>query len=208
MVILMSEVLINDIDLFKLKAQTRGVCGLRCVVGVMDYHNHRSGIKKDYKKKDLAFLTQDIYKGCDPQDLVRAARQFGFNAREIDGTGKEPVENFDALKYFIRHNLPPIVDWISLKKADGHYEVAIGYDSKKKLLLLADPTDGEKHWVDIEPFLENWYDFYPRFPKNKKDFYTNNQVIISPSFEKIITPAEVRERKVMKELDRKYGCVL
>lgn len=84
-------------------------------------------------------------------DLERIARDSGLSSYVFYGTMNDIV-------YEVQHGRPVIVGLgkvIESKKALAHYEVVVGYEPKKKLVLLLDPGRGWQ--VDtFDGFAHEW----------------------------------------------------
>jgi len=107
--------------------------------------------------------------GCNPEDIVRAAKIIGLEARYIKTSSIKEIRRLLDKE----HSL--IVDWFSPSVA-GHYSVVVALD--KKYITLADPEIGKLNRLTIADFVNHWFelDSYP--PKDTKKFFLRELIVI------------------------------
>ena len=60
----------------------------------------------------------------------------------------------EQIEFYIKKNLPVMVDYIEPIDGDGHYALVIGFDETH--IILNDPWYGEKFSMKKERFLNSW----------------------------------------------------
>ena len=124
--------------------QTPGLCGPASLKIILDYYGFKiseaklakiSGAKKE--------------KGINPEGLKKALKFLG-----LSGFWKENGE-IEDLKYFLKLNLPLIVNWFS--QSEGHYSVVIGFEKEK--IILMDPEIAGVKKIPIKEFKKIWWNF-------------------------------------------------
>lgn len=141
------------------RQSTDYTCGVAAVQSVMAYYGY--DIREDNLAKALKVSSES---GTDYNNIESYAKSQGFSVviqKEM---------NLDALKEFIKKGKPVICaiqawsdnpgnykdDW-----DDGHYVVAIGYDSDR--IYFMDPsTLGNYTYIPTEEFLKRWHDIDQR----------------------------------------------
>ena len=130
-------------------------CGAESLQSILGYYG------QDYRGNKLAKALRTSPKdGTYNQDIVRVAVSNGYRAEKIEGM------TFEQLKAFIDARTPvilaiqawstPPVDWARTWE-DGHYVVAIGYDSAN--FYFMDPsTIGNYTYIPADELLARWHD--------------------------------------------------
>lgn len=150
--IIVSEGLELDVPCIK---QEFGCCGPVSLKAVADYH----GIKIPLRKL-VALTIKDPEYGCEPEDLVNAARRIGLRRTSFsEGNTMQDIENL------LERGIPPIADWYA--HGYGHYSPIVGYNGHLKLM---DPMKGRVITIPKEDFLANWFDYRGRFPQAENFF--------------------------------------
>lgn len=155
--------------------QTPGLCGPASLKMVLDYY----GVSvSEAKLAEIAGASRK--KGTSKEGLIKAAKYFGFHV-----FSKEKSSLKD-LKYFIKRQIPVIVDWFF--EDAGHYSVVV--DINKKNVVLMDPTLRKlliyvrRRKIPTETFLRVWFDFPGDFIKNSKDLILRLMLVVIPFKEK------------------------
>ncbi len=136
--------------------QSKGYCGPASLKMVLSAY----GINRS--ENYLAIFTKcSRERGCDDEDIVRAAKEFGFK-----GYAKQN-SSIKEVKQLVKKGIPVIVEWFSPEEA-GHYSVVVGFEKDK--IILADPHFGEIKKHKIKWFEERWFDlpFHPKGPLLKE----------------------------------------
>lgn len=152
------------IELTPLKQNTDYSCGPISLKMVLNKY----GVKKSEKELIKLCKARSGY-GCDPDDIVRAAKEVGCKAM------CKQDSSLNELRKFCREDIPVIVDWFS-PEVCGHYSVVVGIDEKD--ICLADPYLGKIRKMDVNEFENRWFelDNYP--PKNRCKFALREIVIV------------------------------
>jgi predicted double-glycine peptidase len=97
-------------------------------------------------------------KGTHPEDIVKAARSFGLNAKQL------PNMTIELLLKILKTKIPVICavqawgkksEYHKLK--DGHYVVAIGFDDTN--IYFEDPSmHASRGYVPYQEFMQRWHD--------------------------------------------------
>lgn len=82
--------------------------------------------------------------------LVAAARRAGYHTLVV-----EPATPGE-LKYFIRHGLPVIVNYIEPGEQKGHFAVVVGYGRFRRNIILNDPEHGKNFRISEQTFVSWW----------------------------------------------------
>jgi predicted double-glycine peptidase len=131
-------------------------CGVSSLESIFAYYG------QDYRGDKLArALKTTPENGTDYRDIIRVAVTNGYRVQTFNGM------TIDQLKEFIDLQTPvllaiqawpekPVPDW-SQDWKDGHYVVAIGYDSDN--VYFMDPaTIGNYTYIPVDEFLARWHD--------------------------------------------------
>lgn len=143
----------NQIEEWPLHAQPDNIaCGPTCVKMVLEKYGIIVPLEKLkvqsfntwYKKK----LDTEVIEvgGTVPDALVKTLKKNGLKSRYKKAS-------LDELKFCVDNKRPPIV-LVRSGKRMWHFVVFIGYD--KNRVLIANPSGGEKEWLDNETFLGVW----------------------------------------------------
>ncbi|GEM_PF-81446 len=160
-------------------------CGVACVQSIMRYYGE--DIREDVLAKELGTTPED---GTNCQKISEYVKSKGYQVELKENA------NIADLKKAIDSGMPTIVviqAWKDDPKADyandwddGHYVVAIGYDSKK--IYFMDPsTLGTYTYILSEEFLKRWHDEV----KGKK--YVQTMLSIGKSTPPAYRPTEIRK---------------
>jgi hypothetical protein len=140
--------------------QTPGMCGPASLKSVFD----RYGVEVELKKIAKA-AKSTAERGTSPENMVAAARKFGFDA------SVEEDSDVGRLRELLDDGVTPIVDW--WKDDDGHYSVVSDINDSE--IEIMDPETGDKKWTTLEEFEPLWFDFEAGDADHKKP---KNKVII------------------------------
>ena len=127
----------------KLFKQSKGYCGpasLKMVLSVYGISKSENYLAKTTKSSRI--------EGCDEENIVKAAEEFGFN-----GYAKQN-SSIKEVRQLVKRGIPVIVSWFSPEEA-GHYSVVVGFGKDK--IIIADPHFGEIKKYKIEWFEERWF---------------------------------------------------
>jgi predicted double-glycine peptidase len=149
------------INLPSSRQQVNYSCGAVCLRSIAKYYGKDLDNEKEFRDLCNAGKT----KGSHPEEIVRAANLFGFDA-EI----KEDM-SIQELTNYIQNRIPVIVaiqawgnekdpqkrmeDYSNLK--DGHYVIAIGFNDDN--IYFEDPSvKGSRTILSKQEFLKRWID--------------------------------------------------
>lgn len=155
--------------------QTPGFCGPASLKMVFDYYDV---LVPEARLSEVAGATRE--KGASKEGMMKAAKHFGFNVFSKENA------SLNDLRYFIKRNIPVIVDWFF--EDDGHYSVVV--DITKKNVVLMDPVLRKilfyvrRRVMPIETFHRVWFDFPGDYIKTKKDLVIRLMLVITPSLVK------------------------
>ncbi len=151
--------------------ETPGLCGPASLKMVLDYY----GVSAS--EQELAKLTgSSKEKGTSIEGLIKAVKHFGFNVFVKENS------TLNDLKYFIKRNIPVIVDWFA--EDDGHYSVVV--DINKKNVVLMDPALRKilvyirRRKFSPETFQRVWFDFPGDYIKNPRDLVLRLMLVVTP----------------------------
>jgi len=96
--------------------------------------------------------------GCDDAGMKAALEHYGLRVAIYNNS------NFQQIAYWIKREIPVIVDWFTggvqpgpADLPNGHSSIVVGLDEDK--IHLLDPEDGNIRHVVREDFLRCWFDF-------------------------------------------------
>jgi len=152
--------------------QTPGFCGPASLKMVLDYY----GIS--VSEAEIAGISgASREKGTPIEGLIKAARHFGFQVF------LKKNSTLDDLRYFVKREIPVIVDWFL--EDEGHYSVVVDID--KKNIVLMDPflkrvfIYVRKRKMPLEKFFKVWFDFPGKFIKTPGDLVLRLMLVVTPS---------------------------
>jgi len=151
--------------------QTPGFCGPASLKMIFDYYGISIG---EAALAKLCGATRE--KGVSIAGLVKAAKSFGFK------TFVKKNSSLSDIAYFVKRNVPVIVDWFL--KDDGHYSVVV--DINKKNIVLMDPTLRKlliyirRRKLSREDFFRIWFDFPGNFIKKPSDLVLRLMFVAVP----------------------------
>jgi ABC-type bacteriocin/lantibiotic exporter with double-glycine peptidase domain len=147
--------------------QEPGLCGPPVLKMVLDYYGV---LVPETKLARLAGASRK--KGTSYHGLIKAAKHFDFQVFSKEKS------SLDDLAYFIKRDIPVIVDWFL--EDDGHYSVVV--DINKRNLVLIDPSlTEEERRISAKKFLAIWFDFEGDFIKDSGDLILRLMLVIVPS---------------------------
>ncbi len=151
--------------------QTPGFCGPASLKMIFDYYGISIGESALAK---LCGATKE--KGVSVDGLVKAAKSFGFK------TFVKKNSSLADIEYFVKRNVPVIVDWFL--KDDGHYSVVV--DINKRNIILMDPTLRKvliyirRRKLLLEDFYRTWFDFPGNYIKKPSDLVLRLMFVAIP----------------------------
>ncbi len=155
--------------------ETPGFCGPASLKMVLDYY----GISvSEAELGKLSGTTQKM--GTSIEGLIKAAKHFGFQAF------LKTKSSLDDLRYFVKREIPVIVDWFN--EDDGHYSVVVDIDRNN--IVLMDPALRKiliyirRRKYSTEDFFRIWFDFPGDFIKDSKDLTLRLMLVVTPFKEK------------------------
>lgn len=154
--------------------QTPGLCGPASLKMVFGYYGVSASEGEIAK---VAGATKE--KGTSKAGLIKAAKHFGFQVFSKEKS------SLNDLRYFIKREIPVIVDWFS--EDEGHYSVVVDID--KKNIILMDPSYARRRKFSLEKFLRVWFDFPGKFIKDPKDLILRLMLVVTP-VGKTLAPAK------------------
>lgn len=162
------EILHKTINVPHFLQSDDSLCGPACLRMVLAFW----GIKKT--EQELALACNHTYeKGCQGEDMVSAARQFGFDAFIKNNS------DVKELKGYVDLGIPIIVDWFCGDLPEGHSSVVVGVDDENVYML--DPWLDEMRVVTIYDFKRCWFDFRET-PITPDNLYVSQIMVILPKF--------------------------
>ena len=102
-------------------------CGICCLLSII---RHYGG---NYGKEGLRTLTNTTKNGVTAYNLIKCAKQIGFNAYAVSGD----------IEYIKRGELP-VIAHIAINKSYKHFVVIYDIDFSKKRVLIMDPAKGKR----------------------------------------------------------------
>lgn len=121
-------------------------CGPACLRMLFDHLGHH------YSEDRLMDLCHSVPRiGTSHDALADEVRREGLHA-----SVHTHARILDILSS-IDHGIPLIVNFISPVSGKGHYAVVKGYDKDKKVLILADPKDGDDLEMGVAEFRQAWH---------------------------------------------------
>ena len=161
------KVIFKSTNMIKLKPfrETPGLCGPASLKMVLEYYGV---LVSEARLAQIAGTTKE--KGTLKEDLIRAAKHFGFQVFSKDRS------TLSDLRYFIKRKIPVIVNWFL--DDEGHYSVVVDIDRKK--VVLMDPHLGGLRTMPIEKFLRVWFDFRGKFIRKPEDLILRLILVITP----------------------------
>ena len=107
--------------------------------------------KKYTEEKMIALCKATPKRGTTHKDLIKEVKKQGFNYIERKN-GK-----IKDLLFFLKRGYPVIVNYVNPLSKSGHYSVVCGYKKKEKLLIFADPSNGNDYTLSWKRFKKNWH---------------------------------------------------
>jgi predicted double-glycine peptidase len=161
-------------------------CGPAAVKSVLAFY----GIQAS--EDELCVLTGHTYeKGCEDVGMKRAAESFGLSCEIYNN------QTLDDLRYWIRHQIPVIVDWFTCginphleDTPEGHAGVIVDIDDERVYLL--DPESGTIRKLLHEDFMRAWFDWRGRqstYITSWDDMVIRQSLIIYPPGLSAVGPA-------------------
>jgi len=158
-------------------------CGAAALHAVLLYY----GIKAKLAHIRKIAGTVKIY-GTPVHGMEKAARHFGLSCSSRKMTVKELKKSIDqGIPVILRLQAWPnrkIRDWRN-HWDDGHYAVAIGYDSKR--IYFEDPYPGSRAYLAYDELLERWHDC----DKRTKKRYRNLGITVKGKSRKIFSSRKI-----------------
>jgi len=146
------------------KQETDYSCGPASLKMVLEHF----GVEKS--EEELIKLTgAKAGLGCTPNDLVRAARELGFDAEYI------PTSSLEEVEKLMNEGVMVIVDWFS-PEVNGHYSVVVKLTDKE--ITLANPTHGNNTVMTRNEFLNRWFELDEYPPKDVCKFFLREVICI------------------------------
>ncbi len=151
--------------------QTPGFCGPASLKMIFDYYEISVS---EMKLAEIAGASRE--KGASKEGLIKAAKHFGFNVFLKENS------SLSDLRYFIKSNIPVIVDWFF--EDDGHYSIVV--DVNKKNVVLMDPVLRKilfyvrRRVMPLDMFYRVWFDFPGEYIKSRKDLILRLMLVLTP----------------------------
>lgn len=121
-------------------------CGPVCLKMVFEH------LGKSYSEKKLISLCEATKKtGTNHDHLIKEIKREGF-AYRVGVKGK-----FDDLIRAIEAGYPVIINYLDPISAAGHYSVVTGYDKKDRVVILADPCNGNDFSISWRELKKRWH---------------------------------------------------
>jgi ABC-type bacteriocin/lantibiotic exporter with double-glycine peptidase domain len=109
--------------------------------------------------------------GCQGEDMVCAAEQFGFDVYLKNNSTIGEIEKL------INSGVPVIVDWFCGDPPEGHSSVVIGVSEND--LYILDPYSEEMRVVSKYDFRRCWFDFRET-PITPENLYVGQIIVLRP----------------------------
>jgi ABC-type bacteriocin/lantibiotic exporter with double-glycine peptidase domain len=128
------------------RQQGRSDCGAAALEMVIRYWQPQAS-PADLRSA-LGPVVED--RGIEAGTMREVARSHGLSAYIVEGAPTDLVHEVDAGR-------PTIVGLVrrSGRRVFSHYEVVVGVNEGRRLLLVADPQDGWQE-IEMEDFLRQW----------------------------------------------------
>ncbi len=135
-------------------------CGPNSVQMLLYYHRKHRRLKDIWKAAGI----RTVAFGTSPIELRKALNELDVSAHwYINRT-------LDDVRRYIRNNRPPIL-LLRLSNTGYHWVVAVGYDTRRNEILIADPN-GRFEWWDAEQLNANWtLEWLPEFEVADGEWY-------------------------------------
>ena len=128
-------------------------CGAKALQSVLIYY----GI--EVREDALMKIVHTTKSGTNPQNIVAAAKKYKLEATasemnifDVKGCIDREIPVILALQAWTRKKK---IDWIN-DWQDGHYVVAIGYDSDR--IIFADPASVQRTYLSYDESKKRWHD--------------------------------------------------
>lgn len=133
------------IGLKHFKQDTNYSCGPATVQMLLAHF----GIKKS--EADLVKeLGTDRSNGTENEAIVAEIMRHGLNCKTSTGA------SLSEIKFYVKHNLPVLVNYIEPERDDGHFALVVGYGWWR--IYLHDPWHGPNFRMSKREFLSRWKD--------------------------------------------------
>ena len=108
---------------------------------------------KHYSENKMISLCHAMPKiGTSHEQMIEEVEKEGFKyIQKENGTVKEIIN-------FIDDGYPVIVNYLNPLSNGGHHTVIQGYNKKEKILIFADPSNGNDFSLHFKEFEELWHD--------------------------------------------------
>jgi len=119
-------------------------CGPAALQGVLDFLG-------TFKSEGwlTSHLHTDKEKGTSHEEMIRLAERLGFQ------THTHPRGSLREIKYFLKQELPIIVNYIEPEDEEGHYAVVSGLENGN--IILNDPWLGRDFKLQTQDFKKRWH---------------------------------------------------
>jgi len=163
---ILEEKLIDYIKVPHFIQSDDSLCGPASLKMVLEYW----GIEKS--EKEIALACNHTYEyGCQGEDMVIAAKKFGFDALIKNNS------NIQELKKYVDLGIPVIIDWFCGDIPDGHSSVVVKVDDKNVYIL--DPWLEDMRIIKINDFVRCWFDFR-EVPITPENLYVSQIIVVTP----------------------------
>ncbi len=145
------------IDVPYFKQEKDYLCGPATLRMVLAFFNQTESEKKLAK---LAGLTEAMFKKVGtPNDKMAELTKTIAKKKNLFAYVKNRAD-LKTVKKLIRRKIPVIVNYIEPVYQEGHYAVIVGYNSKIKRIILADPLHGKNFSLKENDFISRWKSGY------------------------------------------------
>jgi ABC-type bacteriocin/lantibiotic exporter with double-glycine peptidase domain len=107
---------------------------------------------KEYSEEQMISLCHAMPKhGTSHEHLIEEVKREGFSClHKNHGTIKDIIKLLD-------NGYPVIVNYMNPASQKGHYGLVVGYEDDNKVLILADPKNGDGYTLHWQEFMELWH---------------------------------------------------
>ncbi|MEW5937222.1 MAG: peptidase C39 family protein [Candidatus Thermoplasmatota archaeon] len=135
--------LLRDVPYYEQKLHyTCGPASLKMVLEYLGTEAHRDILRR--------IAESDEHVGTNYRGMIRAVRYHGHRCFVRKNASPRDMH------YFLRMNLPVVINWYIDAEKTGHFSVVVGLS--KGYITINDPAHGPRVRMKLERFLEVWHD--------------------------------------------------
>jgi len=123
------------------------LCTVASCEMVLSYHKYDIS-QAEIAKRDIRNIEKKVEMDLEKIEMYLKERGIRVHYRAGD---------LERIKDYVQRDMPVILlMWTDFDKKDKRARVAIGFDDKKKTIILIDPADAKEHEIGYGPFLKLW----------------------------------------------------